>query len=276
VGTPKHAAVWLAVSLAACVPGVPPVVGLEDATPKDRGVEADASPTESDGGVDPPDTGAPDAGGYPDATVPDAGPLPDDDGDGIPDGEDPNPGYANPLLFDDTFDSTGSGWIFSSVSMEISPVAGLLRVFMLEPFEREGWIGPRPNWADYFVRTLVRVNAAGNGNDPDSGYVAVIARVSQVTPSRYVACGLNQKTQKVLLVEYEGTSRSVLGEAPVDVTPGTWLLVGFSADAMGYRCSVGDTEVTGSSGTFFSGAIGFRSYDATFDADWIEVYELQL
>jgi hypothetical protein len=68
----------------------------------------------------------------------------------------------------------------------------------------------------------------------------------------------------------------VLAEAPNNAAPGTWLLVGFTVDAAGYRCRVGSTEVTGTSATFFAGAIGFRSYDATFDADWIEVYELQL
>jgi hypothetical protein len=266
---------WLAVALASCVPGVPPVVGPQDAALKDRGGAGEDASDALDAG-DPADSGDQDNGVHPDATLPDAEPISDNDGDGILDVEDPNPGFQNPLLFDDTFESTSSGWIFSSVSMEISPGASLLRVFMLEPYEREGWIGPRPTWADYFVRTLLRVNDTGNGSEVDSGYVAVIARVGQVTPSRYVACGLNQKTQKVQVIEYEGTARTVLGEMAVSISPGTWVLVGFSVDAMGYRCRVGENEVTGSSPTFFAGAIGFRSFDATFDADWIEVYELQL
>jgi hypothetical protein len=270
------ASMWLAAALSACVPGAPPVVGAEDAAPKDRGTASDASDPADSGVVELEDSGAEDTGEHPDAFLPDAAPISDGDGDGIPDGEDPNPGYLNPLLFEDTFESTSSGWIFSSVSMEISPGASLLRVFQLEPFEREGWIGPRPNWADYLVRTLLRVNGVGSGNDVDSGFVAVMARVSQVTPSRYVACGLNLKTGKVQVIEYEGTSRSVLGEADTSAAEGTWVLIDFSADATGYRCKVGPTEVTGSSGTFFAGAIGFRSFDATFDADWIEVYELEL
>ena len=270
---------WLAIALAACVPGAPPVVAPpEDAALEDGGAEADATdpPDATDAGIELVDTGAPDTGAHPDAAPPDIGPIADGDGDGLPDGEDPNPGYLNPLLFEDTFESTTSGWIFSSVSMEISPVASLLRVFQVEPLEREGWIGPRPNWADYFVRTLLRVNEVGFGSDADSGYVAVIARVGQVTPSRYVACGINLKSQQVQVIEYEGTSRNVLAETPTNVSPGTWLLVNFSADAMGYRCKVGAAEAIGTSGTFFAGAIGFRSFDATFDADWIEVYELQL
>src|SRR5688572_18047178 len=253
---PLPTSMWLAVALAACVPGVPPVVGPQDALPKDRGSAGEDASEGVDAG-DPVDSGDEDNGVHPDAALPDAEPLSDGDNDGIPDDEDPNPGYLNPLLFEDTFESTSSGWIFSSVSMEISPGASLLRVFMVEPFEREGWIGPRPNWADYFVRTLLRVNDVGSGTDSDSGYVAVIARVSQVTPSRYVACGINQKAQKVQVIEYEGTSRTVLGEAAISLAPGTWVLVGFSADATGYRCRAGETEVTGSSGTFFAGAIGF-------------------
>ena len=84
------------------------------------------------------------------------------------------------------------------------------------------------------------------------------------------------KEQKAMVIEYEGTTRTVLGETPMNASAGTWFLIDFSADAQGYRCRVGGTEVTGSSPTFFAGAIGFRSFDATFDADWIEVYELQL
>ncbi len=267
----------LAVALTACIPGPPPVTNPGDAGAafKDRGVSADDA-AEADADLDPADSGVEDTGEHPDAVFPDAAPIADGDGDGIPDDEDPNPGYSNPALFSDTFESVTSGWIFSSVSMEISPGASLLHVFVLEPYEREGWIGPRPNWSDIFVRSLIRIDAVGNGSEVDSGYVAVLARVSQVTPSRYVACGINIKSGKVQVTEYEGTSRSVLGEAATTAIAGTWMPVDFTADAAGYRCKVGDVEVTGTSNTFFSGAIGFRSFDATFDADWIEVYELQL
>jgi hypothetical protein len=146
---------------------------------------------------------------------------------------------------------------------------------MLEALEREGWIGPRPSWSDYFVRTLLRVGAVGSSSDPESGYVAVIARASQVTPSRYVACGVDVKNQRVLLVEYEGTTRTTLGEGPSRAEPG-WLIVNFEADGSFYRCRVGPDEVTGSSVVFSTGAIGFRSFDATFEADFIQVSELRL
>ena len=33
-------------------------------------------------------------------------------------------------------------------------------------------------------------------------------------------------------------------------------------------------ELTARSPTFFAGSIGFRTYDATFAADWVEVYEI--
>lgn len=228
------------------------------------------------GGPDSPDGGPRDVGSPSDAALPDAMAALDSDSDGIPDDVDPNPGYVNPTLLTDTFEDESNGWIFSSVSMAIEPSASLLSVARVEPFEREGWIGPRPNWSDYLVRTLIRVNGVGSSDERDAGYVAVMARVNQVTPSRYVSCGLDLANGRVLLAEFEGTSRTILAEAGTTAGMGQWHAVRFLADGANYRCAVGDVEVTAGSGVFFSGSVGFRTFDATFDADWLEVHELQL
>lgn len=265
--------VVLALLAAACVPAeVTPArldAGLEDtgATPAPDGGEL--SP---DGGLDV-DAGAVDAG-PPDAGFVDAGPAPDRDQDGIPDGEDPEPDRLNPQLLADEFDAVGGDWIFSSVSMSIDPTSSLLEVDRIEPFEREGWIGPRPAWFDYFVRSLVRVDAVGNSSDARSGHAGIIARVGQVTPSRYVTCGVDLKQARVVLAEHDGTRRTTLGEAATDAALGEWLLLNFTAHANAYVCEVGGVRVEGTTTSFDFGSVGFRSYDATFAADWIEVYEI--
>lgn len=261
----------------ACVPAPPDPVEPQDAALKDKGVRTGDGGADDAGGVDPGDGGPEDAGATPgDAALPDAMPASDSDGDGIPDGVDPNPGYVNPTLLSDTFEDESNGWIFSSVSMAIDSGASVLSVAEVEPYEREGWIGPRPSWGDYLVRSLIRVNAVGRSNDRDAGYVAVIARVNQVTPSRYVGCGLDLKNSRVLLAEFEGTSRTILAEAGTSAAAGTWHTVQLLADGANYSCKLDDVEVTASSGVFFSGSVGFRTFDATFDADWLEVHELQL
>lgn len=267
----------------ACVPPPPaPGIGQDSGVMfKDKGViqmppdDAGEDPKDADVVVD---TGPFDTGIFPDAGVmlPDLGVQADADGDGIPNAEDPNPGYQNPMLLMDTFSDESGGWIFSSVSMEISTNESLLRVPNVEPFEREGWVGPRPNWSDVFVRTIFRVTDVGLSGDRDSGYAALIARVNQVTPSRYVACGLDTKNDRVLLAEYEGTSRTILATADVTVDEGDWHLLDFTADGAFYSCKIAGAEATASSAVFFSGSIGFRTFDAAFEADWIEVYELQL
>ncbi|MCB9645778.1 MAG: hypothetical protein H6730_04145 [Deltaproteobacteria bacterium] len=248
----------------ACAPGGAPDGGLK---PRDGAPAVDAG--ELDAGFDldagAVDTGAPDE--------PDAGPAPDQDMDGLPDDQDPSPTRANPVLLRDEFDAMGD-WIFSSVSMAIEPQDSLLAVDTIEPFEREGWIGPRPGWFDYLVRSRIRIDAVGTSNDARSGHAGVIARVNQVTPSRYITCGVDLRRRQVVLAEHQGTRRTTLGEAPANITAGAWLLLLFTVEQDGFTCEIDGVRVTGASSTLPSGSVGFRSYDATFAADWIEVYEL--
>jgi hypothetical protein len=265
---------WASLALA-CVPtqtSTAPDGGLK---PQDAAVGADAAlPDTGDGDAGAaPDAGSPDTGTPDTGAEPDAGPEPDRDGDGLPDHQDPSPTRANPVLLRDGFDQQGD-WIFSSVSMSIQPQASLLVVSAVEPFEREGWIGPRPGWFDYIVRSRLRIDAVGNSSSAQSGHAGVIARVNQVTPSRYLTCGVDLKLGRVVLAEHEGTTRTTLGEAPAQLTPGSWLLLLFTVERDGYTCEVGGVRVEGASTTLPTGSVGFRSYDATFAADWIEVYEI--
>jgi len=236
---------------------------------------ADASPMIDAATVDAGlvDSGTPDTGPADTGPVDTGPPPPDQDRDGIPDDEDPEPQRVNPPLLNDPFNENGD-WIFSSVSMEIDGAEGVLTVDAIEPFEREGWIGPRGAWADYFIRSLIRVDEVGTSNDARSGHAGVIARVVQVTPSRYLTCGIDLKLGRVVLAAHEGTSRTVLAEAPTSAVPGTWLKLGFTALRNAFICEIGGVRVEGASALFDAGSVGFRSYDATFAADWIEVYEI--
>ncbi len=262
---------------AACVPeAVEPMRDggpVQTSTTTDAGPDAhDAGPSD-DGGL--PDAGERDAGFAPrDAGVYDGGPVMDRDSDGIPDDEDPMPDSPNNLLFSDQFDTIDQRWIFSSVTMSIRPDRGQLVVSALEPFEREGWIGPEPTWGDYLIRTLIRVDRVGNDNTARSGHAGLIARVSQVTPSRYVTCGVDLKRRELVLAEHEGTVATTLESVPGTFQPGQWLRINLRATGMNYVCTVGGVELTARSSTFFAGSIGFRTYDSTFAADWVEVYEI--
>lgn len=262
---------------AACVPTeIAPRADSGPATDAGLGLDAQTSDgTLPDAQV--PDAGAPDAQPGPDAGPPDTGiSTADRDQDGIPDVEDPQPDTANPRLLEDHFDDVSRGWIFSSVSMAINTQGSLLQVEQIEPFERVGWVGPRPTWADYFVRSLVRVDRVGTSNDTRSGHAGIITRVGQVTPARYITCGVDLKQGRVVLAEHEGTRRLVLGEAPATPAAGQWLLLNFTALRNGFVCEIGGVRVEGASANiqFNAGSVGFRSYDATFAADWIEVYDL--
>lgn len=267
------------VALAACVPSGPPDASDRDAglkMPPDGGNEArDAGlPAGTDGGDRDAGEAPYDGGVGMDADLPDALPMPDMDNDGIPDDEDPAPGSPNTLLFSDTFEEVGPRWLFSSVSMRIEPGESVLKVPVLEPFEREGWIGPEPAWGDYLIRTLVRVGRVGTSASAQSGHAGVIARVSQVTPSRYVTCGIDLRDNEIVLAEHEGTRRTTLSSTPATFETGDWLQINFRTTNQFYSCTVDGVELTASSGTFFAGSVGFRSFDATFAADWIEVYEI--
>lgn len=265
----RAAAAALACALSACVPT------LEEPGPDAGLKEHDGALSLEDGSVQPDEDASvgEDAGLPTDAGV-DAGPEPDQDGDGLPDSEDPSPRVPNPLLFRDRFDQGAEGWLFSSVSMAIDPDRGVLAVTRLEPFEREGWIGPQPSWGNYLVRTRMRVDAVGTSERPESGHAGVIARVQQVTPSRYVTCGVDLRSGRAVLAEHEGTARRTLAAAPANIAPGEWFPLSLMARAAALRCRIGGIELVASSDTFPSGSVGFRSYDATFAADFLEVYEV--
>lgn len=231
-------------------------IAADDAEPGDRGVDGDAGA--------PPDLGPADNG------VPEA----DRDQDGIPDLEDPNPTRPNLQIYSDNFEDTQGGWIFSSVSMAIRPELGLLQVERVEPFEREGWIGPRPSWSTYYVRSRIRLGRVGTASDNLSGHAGLIVLVNQVTPSRYLTCGVDKTNQRAVLSEHEGNQRRTLAEAPLVGALDNWMRLDFLTQNGNHQCFVGDVRLEGNSGLFVAGAIGFRSYDATFDADFVQVYEL--
>lgn len=258
----RLALLWL---LSACVPAFEKDadVRFKDAQVTTPDAEAGDGESEADVG-DPPDLGPPDSGV----------PEPDQDLDGIPDLEDPNPTRANLKIFSDAFDNIDGGWIFSSVSMSIRPELGLLQVERVEPFEREGWIGPRPSWSTYYVRSRIRLGRVGTASDNLSGHAGLIVLVNQVTPSRYLTCGVDKTNQRAVLSEHEGNQRRTLAEAPLLGPLDNWMRLDFITQNGNHQCFVGEVRLEGNSNLFVAGAIGFRSYDATFDADFVEVYEL--
>jgi hypothetical protein len=227
---------------------------------------------EEDGGEDP----GLDAG-FGDEGVHDTGPPPlDSDGDGIPDAEDPAPNRDNPTLFRDVFDGAVQSWIFSSVSMSIDEFTGVLRVNVLEPFVREGWIGPKPEWSDFFVRSRIRVIAVGGSNDDSSGRAGIIARVNQVSPDRYLFCALDLKDNRVVLTEHEGGGPAgvELAAAPSTARANEWVPVVIRIFGETVSCDIGGVRVEANQNAVTNGSIGFRAFDATFEADYLEVYDL--
>ncbi len=269
-------------AICACVPGFQEDGGAQR---KDRGLPEDQG---MDGGAqdlagadlggldlgDPMDLGVLDTGADLGPGPYDAGPVMDSDSDGIPDDEDPFPNRANTPLLVDPFDTEDNGWIFSSVSMRIVTNDGTLSVQNLEPFEREGWIGPRPAWGDYIIRALVRLNEVGNSQDTESGNVGILFRASQVTPSNYMSCGLDLKRNRVVLSLHEGTRRTVLSSETTSASVGDWLAISIVAQGSSVTCRLAGANLEANSPVFLSGSVGFRSFDATFDAEYMEVYDL--
>lgn len=243
------------------------------------GADADAGVKFKDRGVfedvgDGFDAGSEDTLAPLDANAPDAMAVVDSDGDGIPDPDDPEPMRAQRRLFADTFEDTEQGWIFSSVNMGIAPAVSLLQVVNIEPYEREGWIGPRPDWGSYLVRAMVRINGVGTSESPQSGHVGLMVHVNQVTPSRYLTCGVDLKNGRIVLVEHQGTRRTTLAMQDATILEGSWFLVHLTIRNGFYVCRIAGYEVSARSTAFVGGAIGFRTYDSAFAADWIEVHDL--
>lgn len=223
------------------------------------------------------DTGevAPLDAGFLDAVLPDALVNNDRDGDGLPDDEDPDPDVQNALLFGDTFETTSGPWIFASTGMRIETASSLLRVPMIEPLVRTGWLGPRPQWGDVFIRGLIRVQGVGNSASPGTGRVGLMGHVGQVTPGRYVFCGVDLRNNEVVLAEHPtNPAGTTLATAPFTPRVGEWIRFVFDIQGPSLRCTVDGVRVVGrKSSTDFAGSAGFRSFDASFDADWFEIYD---
>lgn len=235
----------------------------------------DAGEGIDNGSVEVQDADVTDAGALDEGV--DAGPPPPDgDGDGIPDTEDPSPSRANPSLFHDLFDGAVQDWIFSSVSMGIDEFTSVLRVNVLEPLVREGWIGPKPTWSDYFARTSIRVTRVGSSRDVGSGRAGMMIRVNQVSPDRYLFCGIDFKTNMVVLTEHEGggPQGTELASAATTAQLGEWLPMHMRVAGENVYCTIGQVSIQAQSNAQMNGSIGFRSFDATFDADFLDVYDL--
>jgi hypothetical protein len=200
--------------------------------------------------------------------------LSDQDRDGLPDNEDPDPQRYNAMIFSDEFTQIGSDWSFTSVSMKIDTSAQQLRVIQVEPYVREGWIGPRPGWGDVFIKTKLRLRRTGNSPLAGAGQAGLIGRVNQLSPDRYVVCGVNLRNSTVFISEHNGGAAvgQVLAERVISTQANQWFDLTFDIDGNSMRCIADKVEVSAASNLYFSGAIGFRSFDATFDAENIFVY----
>lgn len=228
------------------------------------------------------DVGAPDLGpagldgGPSEAGRTDLGPpdRPDRDQDGLPDEVDPAPARPNPLLFADTFEAASADWLFSSVAMFISAEEGVLAVRRLEPFEREGWLGPRPTWSDFVAQARLRIPSTGNSSRPEAGQAGLFVRAAQITPNRYVTCGVDAKAERVLLALHVGTRVTELDEAPLPTSSNAWQVLTLTVRGDSYRCEVAGAALTGRSDLLVAGSVGFRTFDATVEADWLRVYDL--
>lgn len=236
---------------------------------KDTGAHPDAEGPLVDGHVPGPvDSGILDAF-FPDAIV-----TADRDRDGLPDDEDPDPGVANALLFQDTFEIDQGSWLFTSVGMRIDPGQSLLTVPQVEPFVRLGWLGPR-TWEDVYIRGLVKVNRLGNSGQTGSGRIALMGRARQVAPARFVLCGVDLNNGRVFISEHDGggPSGTTLASVATTAQPDTWLQLGLSIRGNTLICTFGADQVTAMSSRYTSGSAGFWAFDASFEADWFEVYE---
>ena len=241
---------------------------------KDKGVRDidswDGGGAATEAGIpDPPDTG------FADVVLPDAVASPDRDRDGLPNEEDPDPDTPNALLFADTFETARREWLFTTVGMEIDTQRSLLRVPQVEPLVREGWLGPRSQWGDLYIRGLLRVNAIGTSATSGTGRVGLLGRTNQVAPDRYLLCGLDLKTNVVFVTEHAGGAPAGkrLASAAATTGLGTWAQYTFDIHGSHLECTVGETTVTARSTLYISGSAGFRSFDVAFDADWFEVYD---
>ncbi|MCK6552401.1 hypothetical protein L6R52_41615, partial [Myxococcota bacterium] len=173
-------------------------------------------------------------------------------------------------------DDASMGWLFSSVSMSIDPRAGVLEVDVLEPFVREGWIGPQTRWTDYVARTRLRVTRLGTSAQDGAGRAGLIARVNQVSPDRYYLCAIDVARGAVVLTEHDGggPAGTELASAPLAIGLGAWAPLAIELRGPGLVCRSGEAAARATSAAWSGGSIGFRAFDATFTADALDVFEL--
>ncbi len=269
----RRSLIVLGISLAlGCAEDSDPDPGLLDAQikRKDTGAHPDAEGPPGDAGpMAPVDMG------IMDAFFPDAVANADRDRDGLPDDEDPAPDTPNPLLFQDTFEADQGTWLFTSVGMRIDSPRSLLTVPQVEPFVRLGWLGPK-HWEDIYVRGLVKVNRLGRSGQTGSGRIALIGRAQQVTPARFYLCGVDLNAGRVFISEHDGGAPPgmTLASAPTTASTEQWLQLGMTIQRQRITCTFGDDSVTTTSAKYISGSPGFWAFDASFEADWFEVYQL--
>jgi hypothetical protein len=84
------------------------------------------------------------------------------------------------------------------------------------------------------------------------------------------------KANVIVLSEHEGGGPpgTELARAPITVAVNTWVPLTMKVAADHITCTIGQVTVEGSSNAVLNGSIGFRSFDATFEADFLEVYDL--
>lgn len=229
--------------------------------------DPDAGPADPDGEVRDADLA--------DAAPRDAGPPPPDrDQDGIPDAIDPAPDAPNRVLFRDDFDGPEAMWLFTSSAM--APRNGLLSLTQTDGIVREGWLGPQPNWTDTLVRASLRVPRRGRSDDDGAGRVAILIRVQQVAPDRYLACGVDARRNLAFFAEHNGgnTAGRTLADEPLPDAVGAWHDVSVSTQATRIVCRVDGISMEVSNNLYLSGSAGIRAFDAAFEAEFLAVHAL--
>jgi hypothetical protein len=187
----------------------------------------------------------------------------DQDGDGIPNTIDPDPGTASTVLYyapklgqspaDFTSSSgawapSGDAWCQTSTASSIDRFAQLLPAKLGQ--------------SDYLVQTGVTVGSAGGNNHPQ---VSVALRVSSLSPSKLYLCLLDLGTHKIGIIKLNASATTWLQYATVPaltLTGGPYTL---RAIAKGSQITCTETKtgasVSATDTTLTSGPPGLHSYE---------------